>query len=118
MFDGTLGVLEWEFQFLVPISGTPIGSGILILFSVPNILVGFFFRMWLLKSHQIEIPVPKFRIPEFCSHRNSVYLMLYQKTIAISFPAKITSTCKQVGVILAGKIVMPPKTHLLVLLGK
>jgi hypothetical protein len=34
--------LVWEFQFLVPISGTPIVSGIPILFLVPKILVDFF----------------------------------------------------------------------------
>ncbi len=36
-------VLGWEFQFLVPISGTPIVSGIPIPFSIPKIPVGFFF---------------------------------------------------------------------------
>jgi hypothetical protein len=35
--------LGWEFQFLVPISGTPIGSGILIPFLIPEIPVGFIF---------------------------------------------------------------------------
>jgi hypothetical protein len=35
--------LGWEFQFLVPISGTPIGSGIPIPFLIPKIPVGFFF---------------------------------------------------------------------------
>jgi hypothetical protein len=34
--------LGWEFQFSVPISGTPIGSGIPIPFLIPKILVGFF----------------------------------------------------------------------------
>ncbi len=38
--DGEFG---WEFQFLVPISGTPIGSRIPILFSIPKIPVGIFF---------------------------------------------------------------------------
>jgi hypothetical protein len=42
--------LGWEFQFLVPISGTPIGSGIPILFLVPKIPVGFFFQIPLLKN--------------------------------------------------------------------
>jgi hypothetical protein len=36
--------LGWEFQFSVPISGTPIGSGIPIPFLIPNILVGIFFE--------------------------------------------------------------------------
>jgi hypothetical protein len=35
--------LGWEFQFSVPISGTPIVSGIPIPFSIPKIPVGFFF---------------------------------------------------------------------------
>jgi hypothetical protein len=34
--------LGWEFQFLVPISGTPIESRILIPFSIPEIPVVFF----------------------------------------------------------------------------
>ncbi len=37
--------LGWDFQFLVPISGTPIGSGILILFLIPEITAGFFFEI-------------------------------------------------------------------------
>jgi hypothetical protein len=37
--------LGWEFQFLVPISGTPIGSGIPIVFSIPVIPVGFVFEL-------------------------------------------------------------------------
>ncbi len=35
-------LLGWEFHFLVWISGTPIGSGIPFLFSIPEILVVFF----------------------------------------------------------------------------
>jgi hypothetical protein len=38
----TLYGLGWEFQFLVPISGTPIRSEIPILFQIPGILVDFF----------------------------------------------------------------------------
>jgi hypothetical protein len=37
--------LGWEFQFLVPISGTPIEGGIPILFTIPKIPVGFFFEI-------------------------------------------------------------------------
>jgi hypothetical protein len=36
--------LGWEFRFLVPISGTLIGSGIPIPFSIPKISDGFFFE--------------------------------------------------------------------------
>ncbi len=39
-----LGNLGWEFQFLVPISGTPIVSGIPIQFSIQKIPVGTFFE--------------------------------------------------------------------------
>jgi hypothetical protein len=35
--------LGWEFQFLVPISGTPIVSGIPIPFLIPKIPVGKYF---------------------------------------------------------------------------
>jgi hypothetical protein len=48
---------------LVPISRTPIVSGILILFSIPKIPVGFFFEFRCLESHKIGIPIPKFGIP-------------------------------------------------------
>ena len=37
--------LGWEFQFLVPISGTPIGSRIPIPFSILEIPVGFLFEI-------------------------------------------------------------------------
>jgi hypothetical protein len=37
--------LGWEFQFLVPISGTPIIGGIPIPFTIPKIPVGFFFEI-------------------------------------------------------------------------
>ncbi len=36
-------ILGWEFRFLVPISGTPIGSGIPIPFLIPKIPVEKFF---------------------------------------------------------------------------
>jgi hypothetical protein len=37
--------LGWEFRVLVPISGTPIGCGIPIPFTIPKILVGFCFEI-------------------------------------------------------------------------
>jgi hypothetical protein len=52
--------LGWEFQFLVPISGTPIRSRIPISFPISEIPVGLFFRIPLLKNCQIGIPNPKF----------------------------------------------------------
>jgi hypothetical protein len=86
-FHAWLGI-----PILVPIPGTSIGSGILILLLILEILVGFFFRISLLKNPQIGIPILKFGIPKFLFRMKSVHLILYQKTIAISFPAKITST--------------------------
>jgi hypothetical protein len=41
----TLFELGLEFRFLVPIPGTPIVSGIPILFLIPKIPVGFFFEI-------------------------------------------------------------------------
>ncbi len=50
--------LGWEVQFSVPISGTPIASGILILYLIPKILVGFFFSKFrCLESQNIGIPI-------------------------------------------------------------
>jgi hypothetical protein len=73
--------LGWEFRFLVPISGTPIKNGILILFLIPTILVGFFFPIPLLKNQEIGILIPKIGIPKkknvgiqytpFCRRRQS-----------------------------------------------
>ncbi len=40
-----VGPLGWEFQFSVPISGTPIGSGIPILFSIPRFRLESFFEI-------------------------------------------------------------------------
>jgi hypothetical protein len=41
----TILQLGWEFQFLVPISGTPIGGGIPIPITIPKIPVEFFFEI-------------------------------------------------------------------------
>jgi hypothetical protein len=54
--------LGWEFQFWVPISGTPIGSGIPIPFSIPKIPVGIFFEFRCLKIEKSEF---RFRNSEF-----------------------------------------------------
>ncbi len=56
-----------------------------------------FFRYTLLKSHQVGIPISKFGILKFLLCRNSVHLILYQKTIAL--PALLV---KQVDVMLVG----------------
>ncbi len=84
--------LGWEFQFLVPISGTPIGSRILIPFLIPDIPVRIFLNSAVEKSSNRNSDF-EIRNSKILLRRNSVHLILYQKTIAISFPAKITSTC-------------------------
>ncbi len=47
--------LGWEFQFLVPISGIPIVSGILIPCSIPKFPVIFFLKFQFLESQKIGI---------------------------------------------------------------
>ncbi len=56
--------LGWEFQFFVPISGTPIVSGIPILCLIPKIPVrNFLWKFQCLESQKIGIPI--------CNIRNS-----------------------------------------------
>ncbi len=107
--------LGWKFWFLVPFSGTPIGSRVPIPFPIPDILVGFFFRILLLKRHQLGFRYlnSEFRFfyvgtqyISFCTTKQSQYL----------FPPKLhllALLVKQVDVILAGKVIMPPNWHLL-----
>ncbi len=70
--------LGWEFRFLLPISGTPIGSGIPIPFLIPEILVGFFLEFCCWKIDKLEF---RFQNLEFRKKkcRNLVHLILYQK---------------------------------------
>jgi hypothetical protein len=62
--------LGWELRFLVPIPGTPIGSGILILFLIPEILVDFFLKFWCLESQKIGI------LPAIRLRRNSLLVIV------------------------------------------
>jgi hypothetical protein len=69
--------LGWEFQFLVPISGTPIETGILIPFLILDIPVRFFCsncNVW--KVRKLEFQFAKFGIPVICLHRNSLRLIV------------------------------------------
>ncbi len=69
--------LGWEFQFLVPISGTPIVSGILILCLIPKILVRFFFwksNVWRVRKSEFWFAI--FGIPVISVCRNSVRLII------------------------------------------
>ncbi len=69
--------LGWEFQFLVPISGTPIVSGIPIPFSIPKIPAGFFFwnsDVW--RVRKLEFRFAIIGIPVISLRRNSVRLIV------------------------------------------
>jgi hypothetical protein len=100
-------VLGWEFQFLVPISGTPIVSGILILFLIPKIPVGFFLKFRCLESQKIGIPIPKFGI-----------LVPHKKTDTYSSVDTKVHGRKPSPYKTAGELFFPPYLHLLTLVGK
>ncbi len=75
--------LGWEFPFLVPISGTPIRSGIPDPFPIPKIPVGKFlfkFRCWKIEKSEF-----RFRNLEFRKNkrRNSILLILQMMSIVI-----------------------------------
>ncbi len=82
--------LGWEFQFLVPISGTPIRSGIPILFLIPKIPVGVFFsnsaveksRNWNFDSEIWDSKTNK--------RRNSIHLISQAMSIVIGQPVGLT----------------------------
>jgi hypothetical protein len=94
--------LGWEFQFSVPISGTPIGSGIPISFLIPGILVGNIF---------LNSAVEKL------TNRNSNSDIwnsekIYVGTQYFSFPTKKQSqnSCRHLYIYLKR---LPPSLHLL-----
>ncbi len=87
--------LGLEFQFLVPISGTPIRSGIPILFSIPKIPVRFFFRIPLLKNQKIGILIPKFGIPKKIKGHLFIYLALAKPALPGQFVLLVSSQSKE-----------------------
>jgi hypothetical protein len=74
--------LGWEFQFSVPISGTPIGSGIPIPFSIPKIPVGNFFTNSAVEKSKNQNSDSKIRNSEK-KRRNLIHLILYMISIVI-----------------------------------
>ncbi len=69
--------LGWEFRCLVPISGTPIISGILILFPIPKIPIWYYFwnsDVWRVRKSEFRFAI--FGIPVICLRRNSVCLIV------------------------------------------
>jgi hypothetical protein len=77
VFEPLAWCLCWNFRFLVPISGTPIVSGILILFLIPDIPVEFFLNS-AVEGHQIGIPIPKFGFLNLVLCRNSIHFILHE----------------------------------------
>jgi hypothetical protein len=75
---------------LVPISGIPIASRILILFSIPKIAVGKFFSNSAVEKSKIGIPIPKFEIQKKKKCRNSIHLILQKMSIVICQPVGLT----------------------------
>jgi hypothetical protein len=101
--------LGWEFRFLVPISGTPIRSGIPIPFSIPKIQVGIFFSNSAVEKSRNRNSNPKIRNSEKKKkHRNSIHLILHMISITIGQLVGITmSNHMEVGY---GACVGGPKT--------
>ncbi len=75
-WDRETARLGWEFQFLIPISGTPIVSRIPILFLVPKIPVGFFFISDVWRVRKLLFRFAKFGIQVICLRRNSVCIIV------------------------------------------
>ena len=75
--------LGWEFQFLVPISGTPIRSRIPILFLIPKIPVGVFFSNSAVEKSRNWNSNSKIRNSKKNKHRNSIHLILHTMLIVI-----------------------------------
>jgi hypothetical protein len=74
-FHSNANGLGWEFWFLVPISGTPILSGILIPFSILKLTV-FFWNSDVWRVRKLEFRFAIFGIPVIFLHRNSLRLIL------------------------------------------
>jgi hypothetical protein len=69
-------LLGWEFQFLVLISGTPIGSRVTILFLIPKIPVGKFFSISAVEKLRNQNSDSKIQNSKKNKRRNSIYLIL------------------------------------------
>ena len=83
-------MLGWEFQFLVPISGTPIGSGIPIPFSIPKITVGKFFSNSAVEKSRNQNSDSEIWNSEKKKRRNSIHHILSVLSIVIGQPVGLT----------------------------
>jgi hypothetical protein len=86
---------------LVPISGTPIGSGITIPFSILKIPVGNFFSNSAVEKSRNRNSDSKIRNSEKIERRNSIHLISHVLSIVIGQPVGLTiSNHMDVGTIL------------------
>jgi hypothetical protein len=84
------GNLGWEFKFLVPISGTPIGSGIPIPFLIPKILVGKLFSKSAVEKSRNWNSDSKIRNSKKNKRRISIHFILHVMSIVIGQPVGLT----------------------------
>ncbi len=99
----------WEFQFSVPISGTPIGNGIPIPFLILEIPVGFFFEFHCWKIGKLEF---RFQNLEF-------QIIIYVGTQYTSFynrkqlPYLFLPKLHHAAILTSTQNKLPPSLHLL-----
>ncbi len=82
--------LGWEFQFLVPISGTPIRSGVLIPFLIPKIPVEFFLLNSAVEKSRNRNSDSEILNSEKNKRRNSIHLISHAMSIVIGQPVGLT----------------------------
>jgi hypothetical protein len=83
-------ILGWEFQFLVPISGTLIGSGTPIPFLIPKIPVGFSFLNSAVEKLRNRNSDSKIQNSKKNKRRNSIHLISHAMSIVIGQPVGLT----------------------------
>ncbi len=83
-------MLGWVFQFSVPISGTPIGSGIPFPFSIPKIPVGIFFSNSAVEKSKNWNSDSEILKSEKNKRRNSIHLISHVMSIVIGQPVGLT----------------------------
>jgi hypothetical protein len=82
--------LGWEFRFLVPISGTPIGSRIPIPFLILKIPVGFFFSNSTVEKLRNQNSNSEIRNSKKNKRRNLKHLISHMTSIVIGQPVGLT----------------------------
>ncbi len=90
--------LGWEFQFLAQISGTPIGSGILIPFLIPKIPVEKYFSNSAVENSRSWNSDSKIWNSKKNKRRNSIHFILHAMSIMIGQPVGLTMSTVGTGV--------------------